>query len=108
MHRSRFVVSVLLLALTIIVSAHARQERQLAGDGPPPSPLPGLKYDVPFFPGAKYDAGVPTPDQVLGYPVGSKPATHGEIEAVIKAIAAKSPRTRLFEYGKTYEGRTLY
>ncbi|MFO0840015.1 MAG: M14 family zinc carboxypeptidase [Phycisphaerae bacterium] len=75
---------------------------------PTPTTLPGLTYDVPFFPGANYDANVPTPDSVLGFPVGSRPARHREIEAVIKAIAAKSARTRLFEYAKTHEGRTLY
>ena len=75
---------------------------------PAPSPLQGLTYDVPFFGGAKYDAAVPTPDQVLGFAVGSKAAMHAQIEAVIKAIASKSPRTKLFEYGRTYEGRVLY
>lgn len=77
-------------------------------DGVPPVTLPGLVYDKPFFPGAKYDADVPTPDSILGYPVGSKPAMHAEIEAVIKAIAAKSPRVRLFEYARSHEGKPLY
>src|SRR5580700_6180706 len=75
---------------------------------PQPSPLPGLTYPAPFFPNATYDANVPSPDSVLGFPVGSKPATHAQIEAVFKAIAAKSPRCQLFEYGKTHEGRALY
>jgi len=75
---------------------------------PQPSPLPGLTYDVPFFPNATYDPNVPTPDSVLGFPVGSKPATHAQIEAVFKAISAKSPRCKLFQYGKTHEGRALY
>lgn len=74
----------------------------------PPVLLPGLSYDVPFFPGAKYDANVPTPDMVLGFRVGDKPATHAQIEAVVKAIAAKSPRTKLFEYATSHEGRRLY
>jgi hypothetical protein len=75
---------------------------------PQPSPLPGLTYDVPFFPNAKNDPNVPTPDSVLGFPVGSRPATHAQIEAVVKALAAKSPRCKLFEYGRTHEGRALY
>ncbi len=83
--------------------ASARQ-----GQAPAPTPLPGLTYDAPFFPGAHYDAAVPTPDSVLGFAVGSKPATHAQIEAVIKAVAAKSPRAKLFEYAKSHEGRTLY
>ena len=75
---------------------------------PQPSPLPGLTYDVPFFPNANNDPNMPTPDSVLGFTVGSKPATHAQIEAVVKAIASKSPRCKLFEYGKTHEGRALY
>jgi hypothetical protein len=73
-----------------------------------PVPVPGLAYEEPFFPNAKYDPNVPTPDSVLGFPVGSRPATHAQIEAVFKALAANSPRCKLFEYGKTHEGRTLY
>jgi hypothetical protein len=75
---------------------------------PQPSPVPDLAYDEPFFPKAKYNPNVPTPDSVLDFPVGSKPATHAQIEAVFKALAAKSPRCKLVVYGKTHEGRALY
>ncbi|GMV27655.1 MAG: hypothetical protein AMXMBFR58_36860 [Phycisphaerae bacterium] len=74
----------------------------------PPSALPGLEYDVEFFPGESHDAGVPTPDSVLGFRLGDKPVTHAEVETVIRAISSASQRCRLFEYGKTHEGRTLY
>ncbi|CAG1006187.1 hypothetical protein PHYC_03298 [Phycisphaerales bacterium] len=79
-----------------------------AQNAAPPVALKGLTYDAPFFPGAKYNPAVPTPDSVLRFRLGDKAATHSQIEAVIKAIAAKSPRVRLFEYAKTHEGRTLY
>jgi hypothetical protein len=65
-------------------------------------------YDAPFFPGATYDPAIPTPDSVLGFPVGSRPANHAQIETVIRALAAASPRCKLFEYGVTHEGRKLY
>jgi hypothetical protein len=96
-------VAALASALLLAPAAHAQDL-----PAPQPSPLPGLAYDAPFFPNAKYDPNVPTPDGVLGFPVGSKPATHAQIEAVFKALAAKSPRCKLFEYGKTHEGRALY
>jgi hypothetical protein len=70
--------------------------------------MPGLVYDAPFFPGARHDPGGPAPDAVLGFQVGIKPATHAQIEAVIKAVASSSPRCRLFEYAKSHEGRALY
>jgi hypothetical protein len=89
-----------------LLTAWSGQAQDLPG--PQPSPLPGLNYMEPFFPGATYNPEVPTADSVLGFPVGSKPATHAQIEAVFKALASKSPHGKLFEYGKTHEGRTLY
>lgn len=74
----------------------------------PPSPLPGLTYDAPFFPGAEYDPSVPSPDSILGFPVGSKAATPAQIEAVITALADNSPRVKLVRYATTHEGRGLH
>lgn len=74
----------------------------------PPSPLPGLIYDVPFFPGATHDESIPTPDSILGFPVGHRPARYAQIDACFKAWAKASGRARLFEHGATYEGRALF
>ena len=93
-----------LLGLTLLSPPTVAQDLP----APVPSPLPGLDYTVPFFPGATYDPAVPTPSAVLGFDVGSKPANSAQIEAVIGALAAKSPRAKLFAYGKTHEGRTLH
>jgi hypothetical protein len=92
------------LASTLLLAGAAAQDLPK----PAPSPLAGLDYTEPFFPGATYDQNVPTPSSVLGFDVGSKPATPAQIEAVLKALAARSPRCRLFAYGHTHEGRTLY
>ncbi|MEK6703638.1 MAG: M14 family zinc carboxypeptidase, partial [Planctomycetota bacterium] len=98
--RCAFVLSALLSG-----TVHAQSALPAA----PPTPLPGLMYDAPFFPGAKYDAAVPTPDSILGYRLGDKAARHAEVEAVIKAIADKAPaRVKLFEYATSHEGRKLY
>src|SRR6185436_3080989 len=74
----------------------------------PPAPLAGLKYDADFFPGSHHDDKVPTPDAVLGFRVGDKAASHAQVEAVIKAVAEKSTRVKLFEYATSHEGRKLY
>ena len=87
------------LAAAILLAPVAAFAQDLPA--PKPSPLPGLTYSQPFFPGANYNPDVPNPDSILGFQAGSKPANHAQIEAVIKAIAAKSPRCKLFEYGKT-------
>ncbi len=94
------------VALAIVLGAAGCKAQDVPS--PSPSPVQGASHPDSFFPGGKYDAAVPTPEATLGFAVGSKPVTHGQIEAVIKAIAAKSPRCKLFEYGKTHEGRTLY
>lgn len=53
------------------------------------------------------DERVPRPDAVIGYPVGSR-FTHWErIAAYFEALAAASPRVKVWDYGHTYEGRPL-
>ncbi len=73
-----------------------------------PPGLSGLAYDAPFFPAATYNDAVPAPSAVLGFPVGQRPATHAQIEAVLRSLAENSPRCKLFEYARSFEGRALY
>ncbi|MFH0981494.1 MAG: M14 family metallopeptidase [Planctomycetota bacterium] len=105
--RSAMVASLLVAPLAVVAAAWSPAP-PTAPPAAPGAELPGLKYDVPFFPGAQYDPAIPTPDSVLGFEVGSRPASHAQIEAVITALAAKSPRAKLFEYAKSHEGRALY
>ncbi len=93
-----------IIAAGLFVAVPARAQNE----APPPTTLPGLAYDVPFFPGANYNAAVPTPDSILGFAAGSKPATPAEIEAVITALAGATPRARLCVYARSYEGRDLH
>jgi hypothetical protein len=61
-----------------------------------------------FWPGSKYDAQVPTIDKVLGFEPGTQHATHADIVRYFEALAAAEPRRiKVFEYGKTWEGRKL-
>lgn len=73
-----------------------------------PSPLSGLAYDEAFYVEANHDAAVPTPDAVLGFRLGDKPATHAQIEAVSRAVSAASRRCKVVEYAKSHEGRALF
>jgi hypothetical protein len=50
---------------------------------------------------------VPTPDSVLGFSVGQRPVRYDEVVRYLKVLARQSPRVRLFDMGRTYEGRTL-
>ncbi|MBI4891906.1 MAG: peptidase M14 [Acidobacteria bacterium] len=61
-----------------------------------------------FWPGAQYDPAIPTVEKVLGYEPGTKHATHADIVRYFEALAAAAPaRIKVFEYGKTWEGRKL-
>ncbi len=66
-----------------------------------------LAYDEPFFPGASYDAAIPTPDSILGQLHGSRLSHHAEILACFRAWAAVSPRIRMETFARTHEGREL-
>lgn len=94
MNRLSFVLCVLL----VLASPVSAQD---------PPGLAGLNYDVPFFPGARYDAAVPTPEKLLGFPAGQRTATPAQIAAAVEAWSA-SPRTKLFEYARSWENRPLY
>ncbi|HUU29286.1 MAG TPA: M14 family zinc carboxypeptidase [archaeon] len=64
--------------------------------------------DSGFFPGTEYDPSVPTLAQVVGHGWGEGITTHAELEDYLQALAGSSKRARLFTYGRTWEGRTLY
>jgi hypothetical protein len=58
--------------------------------------------------GATAMQGIKSPDAFLGYPHGSRPARYAEVVAYLTYVAGASPRVRLVEMGKTYEGRVQY
>jgi hypothetical protein len=73
---------------------------QLAGPAPQPLPL---------APGARYNPGIPTLQQVVGHDVGEKMSSPEEIHAYLKALAAAAPdRVKLVEYARSWEGRPLH
>ncbi len=66
-----------------------------------------LAYDVPFFPGARHDAALATPDSILGQQHGTRLSHHAEILACFRAWAASSQRIRVETFARTHEGREL-
>ncbi|MCC6163970.1 MAG: peptidase M14 [Acidobacteria bacterium] len=63
---------------------------------------------MPFAPGVRYDASIPTLQQVLGYAPGEAITPPDRVVAYLEALAKAAPtRTRLIEYGRTWEGRPL-
>jgi hypothetical protein len=71
-----------------------------------PSAVAQSKFE--YWPGTAYDPAVPTMRKVLGYDAGDRISTHANVGKYFEALAAAEPsRMKLFEYGKTWEGRKL-
>ena len=59
-----------------------------------------------YFPHAtKLDAAIPTPEQFLGYGIGTHYTRHDQIVAYFRQLAAVSNRVHVQSIGKTYEER---
>lgn len=52
-------------------------------------------------------ADVPSPKDVLGYPLGARFTSHHRILGYLDALAARCPAVRATDYGTSYEGRPL-
>ncbi|MCM2254660.1 MAG: M14 family metallopeptidase [Vicinamibacteria bacterium] len=66
---------------------------------------------APFelVPGTRHDARIPAPEAVLGHDFGEVITPPEGIALYLKALAAAAPeRTRLVEYGRSWEGRPLH
>jgi len=53
------------------------------------------------------DPAVPSPAEVLGYPLGKRFTRYAEILGYLERLAEASPRVAIWEYGRTYEDRPL-
>ncbi|UCE19717.1 MAG: hypothetical protein JSV84_05065 [Gemmatimonadota bacterium] len=62
----------------------------------------------PFFEGGTYMGTVPSPDEFLGFPLGSKPVDHEETLSYLNHLAELSPRVQFQQYGESHEGRELF
>lgn len=64
-----------------------------------------------FFPQASeagaFDSAIPTPEQFLGYPIGSRYTRHDQLVAYFEELARHSNRIRVQHIGRSYEGRPL-
>ncbi|MCX6619884.1 MAG: M14 family zinc carboxypeptidase, partial [Acidobacteria bacterium] len=61
-----------------------------------------------MWPGAAYDPAIPTHHKLLGYEPGDRITSPSDIVRYAEALAAAAPgRVKLFDYGKSWEGRRL-
>ena len=72
----------------------------------PPSPAGAQEFD--FYAHGPYRSTVPRPDSLLDYQPGEFHTNYGNMLDVIYSIAgAADDRVRVFEYGRSVEGRPL-
>ncbi|KAA6346772.1 hypothetical protein EZS27_005717 [termite gut metagenome] len=55
----------------------------------------------------QFDPKIPSPEQFLGYEIGSRITPHHDINAYLEELARLSDRAQIFEIGRTHEGRKL-
>lgn len=97
---TRTLLSATMIVLMMVTAAGAETT--------PIHTAPGLGgYDLPMFPNSSYKSGVKSPDDFLGYTLGSKASSHPEIIAYFEYLAETFPNAELHDYGDTYEGRRL-
>ncbi|MCH8270987.1 MAG: hypothetical protein IH985_07225 [Planctomycetes bacterium] len=90
-------------------SAPPAAAQQVAGDEPPRiAGRHGADADVQFADPATLDSSIPTPESIIGYPVGSKAVRYDELVRYLEALAAASDLVTLSTHGMTHEGRLLY
>ncbi|MFT5758381.1 MAG: hypothetical protein ACI9LM_003122 [Alteromonadaceae bacterium] len=63
-------------------------------------------YDM--WPNTQYNHDIPTHQQILGYNVGERITNHSDMLRYFETLENAAPdRIKLFEYGRTWEGRKL-
>ncbi|MFC1492676.1 M14 family zinc carboxypeptidase, partial [candidate division KSB1 bacterium] len=67
-----------------------------------------LSQDEDLFPGGRYNSEIPTPLEILGHRFGEVHTFHWEMEKYIHEIDRVSDRVKVFNYGRSYQGRDLY
>ncbi|HCV95326.1 MAG TPA: peptidase M14, partial [Stenotrophomonas sp.] len=69
---------------------------------------PAFAQSAYFFPqGGDFDPSIPTPQQFLGYDIGSRYTRHDQLVAYFEELARHSDKIKVERIGSSYEGRPL-
>lgn len=69
---------------------------------------PAFAQSAYFFPqGGEFDPSIPTPQQFLGYEIGSRYTRHDQLVAYFNELARHSGKIKVEQIGSSYEGRPL-
>lgn len=92
-------------ALAILATAPSSASAQELLQAQTDAATRGLDY---FFPeGVTFEPGIPSPEEFLGYPIGSYHTRHDRIVAYMQELARLSDRATYQEIGMTFEHRPM-
>jgi hypothetical protein len=94
-----------LLCLAIVFSCFSNISK--AGLLMKPIKDPQLQYPLKLL-DDNYDQAITHPDEILGFPVGSRVANPAQITKAVGVWGEQSPRLKVVEYAKSHEGRPLF
>lgn len=97
-HLRALVLTVLSMSMGFAGSVVAQTPRSRTGD---------QSSAAFFFPSGTYDTSVPTPESVLGFPIGTRPVRYDEMLRYLTALDAASPNMAVRTYAQSHEGREL-
>jgi len=69
--------------------------------------LKAEKLDFYFDKSIVFDSKIPSPEQFLGYEIGSRISEHHRINAYLEKLAELSDRAEIIEIGRTHEQRRI-
>jgi len=61
-----------------------------------------------YLPGENYQPEIPTPESVIGHPVGEWHLTHDKLTAYMSLLSRQSDRMIMQEYARSWENRPLF
>jgi hypothetical protein len=95
-------ITVVFAALTYLFSSFVHAAVVLS-----PTPFPEGEYPGELLQG-NYNPAIPTPESILGFPVGQRAATPAQIVEAVQAWSESSERAIAVEYARTHEDRPLF
>ncbi len=90
---------------TVLGCACALISAQIAAAQSVPAPAP---LEELLNTGATYDPAIPTPEEVIGFPVGARVTQYELIADYVQAVAAASDRLSVEVIGRSHEGRPIH
>ncbi|GHF77900.1 M14 family zinc carboxypeptidase [Thalassotalea marina] len=99
-YRNKLLILAIASSLTISTQVFANSKLS-------PTELEGLHYQKALISG-QLNLTIPSPESILGFPVGQRAATPEQITEAVKQWQQASDRMQIVEYARSHEGRPLH